>query len=94
MAIASGPCAPQDVERRANAFAAMLLMPTSLVQQAVAKLAVPIATVERVREVARRLRAGRSTVLNHLKNLGFIDETGRQRIEEQVSRTGWSDPDG
>ena len=94
LAIASGPWAPRDVERRANAFAAMLLMPTSLVQQAVAKLAVPVATVEGVREVATRLRAGRSAVLNHLKNLGFIDETDQQRIEEQVSRLGWSDPDG
>ena len=72
----------------------MLLMPTSLVQQAVAKLAVPVATVAGVREVASRLRAGRSAVLNHLKNLGFIDEAGQQRIEERVSRFGWLDPDG
>ena len=31
LAIASGPWAPRDLERRANAFAAMLLMPTSLI---------------------------------------------------------------
>ena len=84
LAIASGPWAPRDVERRANAFAAMLLMPTSLVQQAVAALSVPVATVEGIREVASRLRAGRSAVLNHLKNLGFIDESDQQRIADQA----------
>ena len=88
LAIASGPWAPRDVERRANAFAAMLLMPTSLVQQAVATLSVPVATVEGIREVASRLRAGRSAVLNHLKNLGFIDEVDQQRIEDQALLTG------
>jgi hypothetical protein len=30
LAIASGPWAPRDVEARANAFGAMLLMPTEL----------------------------------------------------------------
>ena len=88
LAIASGPWAPRDVERRANAFAAMLLMPTSLVQQAVATLSVPVATVEGVREIASRLRAGRSAVLNHLKNLGFIDEVDQQRIEDQALLPG------
>jgi len=29
-ALASGPWAPRDLERRANAFAAMLLMPPGL----------------------------------------------------------------
>ena len=88
LAIASGPWAPRDVERRANAFAAMLLMPTSLVQQAVAALSVPVATMEGIREVASRLRAGRSAVLNHMKNLGFIDESDQQRIEDQALLTG------
>ncbi len=94
LAIASGPWAPRDIERRANAFAAMLLMPTSLVQRAVATLTVPLATVEGVRKVADTLQAGRPAVLNHLKNLGFIDETDLQQIEDQVSRHGWFDPDG
>ena len=83
LATASGPWAPRDVERRANAFAAMLLMPLSLVQQAVAALTVPVATADGVGAVASRLRAGRSAVLHHLKNLGFIDETDLQRIEGQ-----------
>lgn len=35
--------------------------------------------------VRDRLRVGRSSVLSHLKNLGFIDETDRQRIEDEMS---------
>ena len=89
LAIASGRWAPRDVERRANAFAAMLLMPTSLVQKAVAALAVSVTTVEDVREIARTLHAGRPAVLNHLKNLGFIHEADQLRIDDQVSRLGW-----
>ena len=85
LAVASGPWAPRAIEQRANAFAAMLLMPTSLVKRAVAGLAVPIATKEGVDEVAKRLRAGRLAVLHHLTNLGFVDETDRQRLETQLS---------
>ncbi len=85
LAVASGPWAPRAIERRANAFAAMLLMPASLVKRAVAGLTVPVATKEGVDEVARRLRAGRLAVLNHLTNLGFVDETDRQRLEGQPS---------
>ena len=91
LAIASGPWAPRDVERRANAFAAMLLMPASLVSRVAAGLNEPLHTREGVREVAARLRAGRPSVLHHLRNLGFIDETDLQRIEDQASRYGWSD---
>lgn len=83
LAIASGPWAPQDVEQRANAFAAMLLMPFPLVQQAVNRLTVDVATVEGVEEVARQLEVGRLAMLNHLKNQGFIDETERRRIEDR-----------
>ena len=93
LAVASGPWAPRAVERRANAFAAMLLMPTRIVQRAAATLSVPVDTVEGVREIASKLRVGRIAVLNHMKNLGFIDETDLQRIEDQVSWRGWSDPD-
>ena len=93
LAIASGRWAPRDVERRANAFAAMLLMPTSLVQQAVAAQAVSVATVEGVGKIAGTLRAGRPAVLNHLKNLGFIDDADQLRIDDQASRLGWIDHD-
>ena len=63
----------------------MLLMPTSLVKRAVAGLAVAVATKEGVDEVAKHLRVGRRAVLNHLTNLGFVDEMDRQRLEVQPS---------
>ena len=85
LAVASGPWAPRAIEQRANAFAAMLLMPTSLLKRTLAGLAVAAATREAVDEVAERLRAGRLAVLNHLTNLGFVDDTDRQRLEDRVS---------
>ena len=80
LAIASGPWAPLDIERRANAFAAMLLMPTGVVQEALARSAEPISTPEGIRGVANLLHTSFGATLRHLTNLGFIDEHERQRI--------------
>ena len=82
LAVASGPWAPRAIEQRANAFAAMLLMPMSLVKGAVA---VSTVTIKDVEGVAKHLRVGRRAVLNHLANLGFVDEMDRQRLEGQLS---------
>ena len=82
--MASGPWAPVDVERRANAFAAMLLMPASLVQRAVSKLAEPLNTGKGVSVIADTLQVARSSMLSHLENLGYLDETDRQLIEEDL----------
>ena len=84
LAAASGPWAPGAIEKRANAFAAMLLMPTSLVKRTVAELADPPTAIEGVYEAAKRLRAGRRAVLYHLMNLGFIDEADRRRLETEI----------
>ena len=80
LALASGPWAPVDVEQRANAFAAMLLMPTDVVQTAIAELRAPLNTTEAIGEIAGRLDTGFHATLWHLANLGFIDEFTRQRI--------------
>ena len=80
LAIVSGPWAPVDIERRANAFAAMLLMPTAVVQEAIARAVEPVATPDGVREVANRLHTGFEATLRHVANLGFIDEYDRHRI--------------
>ena len=85
LAVASGPWAPRAIEQRANAFAAMLLMPTSLLKRTLAGLTVAVATKEAVDEVAERLRTGRLAVLNHLTSLGFVDDMDRQRLEDRVS---------
>ena len=86
LAMASGPWAPRDVERRANAFAAMVLMPNPLVRRAVATLTVAVETKDAVGQVADRLRTGFESTLWHLKNLGYLDDFARQRIEEEARR--------
>ena len=84
LAIASGPWAPQDVERRANAFAAMFLMPNALVRRAVFALADSLETKEAVHSVADRLQTSFESTLWHLKNLGYIDDVTRQRIGNEA----------
>ena len=83
LAMASGPWAPVDIERRANAFAAMLLMPTELVQEAIAHAVEPVETPDGIREVANGLQTGFRATLRHVANLGFIDEHDRRRIDVQ-----------
>ena len=80
LALASGPWAPVDVEQRANAFAAMLLMPTDMVRSAIADLTAPLNNTQAVGELASRFNTGFHATLWHLANLGFIDEYTRQRL--------------
>ena len=84
LAVASGPWAPRNIEKRANAFAAMLLMPPSLVQRAVAGLTHAIDTGEGVRATARVLEVGIPSLLQHLRNTGFIGDADRERIEDEI----------
>lgn len=87
LAIASGPWAPRGMERRADAFAAMLLMPWPAVQRAVARSNIPIGTAEGVRGLAQRLRVGAPAALSHLTNMALIDDDARRRIEDGLWRT-------
>ena len=87
LALASGPWAPRDVERRANAFAAMFLMPTRLVRRAVATLPRPVTSRDDVLTVANRLRTGFPATLWHLSNFGYVDSVTRERIEQDGGRT-------
>ena len=86
LAVASGPWAPPSLEQRANAFAAMLLMPTETVRTLVGGMKEPIATAQGVSSVAERLETGFSATLWHLRNLGFVDDSSRQRIEAERQR--------
>ena len=79
-ALASGPWAPVDVEQRADAFAAMLLMPTEAVHSAIAELTEPLGSRCAVSRIADQFNTGFHATLWHLANLGFIDEYTRQRI--------------
>ena len=86
LAVASGPWAPPSLEQRANAFAAMLLMPTETVRTLVAGMTEPVDTAQGVSSVARRLETGFSATLWHLRNLGFVDDSSMQRIDAERQR--------
>ncbi len=80
LALASGPWAPVDVEKRANAFAAMLLMPTDRVGSVVRHLTSPLDSAEAVWEVANAFQTSFTATLGHLYNLGHIDEVTRDAL--------------
>ena len=84
LALASGPWAPRDIERRANAFAAMLLMPVDLIQRTISDLPQPVNTTRGLLGAVRRLQVGATSLLHHLTNLGFIEESERSRMEEEL----------
>jgi Zn-dependent peptidase ImmA (M78 family) len=77
LAIASGPWAPIEVEQRANAFAAYFLMPSDSVRSVVAGLKDPLASLPGVRQVAEAFETSPRATLEHLYNLGFLDEFER-----------------
>ena len=81
LAVASGPWAPRAIEKRANAFAAMLLMPTFLVKQTLSRLTVTVASKYGVNKIANSLGVGQRATRHHLKNLGFIDYEDWIRLE-------------
>jgi Zn-dependent peptidase ImmA (M78 family) len=86
LAIASGPWAPHDLERRANAFAAMLRMPTDLVLRVVRSLTIPLNTLAAARQVASELRTSPTATIEHLGNFGLLDEADRERIRLEAER--------
>lgn len=77
--ISSGPWAPAGVEKRANAFAAMFLMPRPLVLNA-------FGSDRRFNEIgvivaaAEILQVRPTALIEHLFNLNFIDEFDRERL--------------
>ncbi|MCX5269738.1 ImmA/IrrE family metallo-endopeptidase [Streptomyces sp. NBC_00199] len=80
LALASGPWAPVNIERRANAFAAMFLMPPHLVEEAISASPAPINTPEGISFVAGRLRVGFQAAVEHLYNLTFMTEEEKESL--------------
>ncbi|HEX8379945.1 MAG TPA: ImmA/IrrE family metallo-endopeptidase [Allosphingosinicella sp.] len=76
--ISSGPWAPAGIEKRANAFAAMLLMPRWLVLRAFGDEA--FADPEAISRAAESLHVGSSALLEHLFALELIDEYERDML--------------
>ena len=83
LAVVSGRWAPLGIEQRANAFAAMFLMPAEVLKGVVLGLNEPIASASGVAAVSLRLRTGFAATLWHLHNLGFIDDFDRQRVQAE-----------
>lgn len=79
----SGPWAPPGVEKRANAFAAMLLMPRSLVVRSFKGVEVDDVTIT---YVADNLWVGISALVEHLYNISMIDETIRDSLREDQGK--------
>ncbi len=84
LALASGPWAPVDVERRANAFAAMLLMPADLVGSVVRGLTSRLDSPGAIWEVANAFQTSFTATLDHLRNLGHIDEVTRDALRTEI----------
>ena len=87
VSLVSGPWAPPGVERRANAFAAMLLMPPTLVNRHIAALPFPdVANVEAVEDLSRRMGTGFLATLEHLTNIGKLTESERDLVRAEAWR--------
>lgn len=77
--ISSGPWAPAGIEKRANAFAAMFLMPRRLVLGAFDDSA-DFGDLDAIAVAADRLRVSTSALIEHLANLSLIGEYQRDRL--------------
>jgi len=88
LAIASGPWAPRSIEKRANAFAAMFLMPPHLVERAIADSPDPITEFTGAITIARKLRVGVVAAVEHLCNLTMMTEIERDELLAQLGQHG------
>jgi Zn-dependent peptidase ImmA (M78 family) len=86
LAVASGPWAPAAIEKRANAFAAMFLMPTDacrkLLYEFTRSEGVDKDTISRI---AAEFGTGRLATLRHLSNLNLISADEASEIEEELA---------
>lgn len=80
---ASTPWTNPAIERRANAFAAMLLMPPRLVEAAISMTTSPRGSLAWARAVARLLGSGVSATIEHLSNLELINPDERSSLRDQ-----------
>lgn len=86
LAIVSGPWAPMAVEKRANAFAAMLLMPMPLIMKYARSLNIALASEEGVGKLATALNVSYTSLVHHLLNMGILDEVIVETLLESAGR--------
>ena len=75
----------KDLERRANAFAAMFLIPATIVDRVVADSPDPINDLAGVTTFASRLRVSRRAAIDHLYNLTIMSDSVRDKLLREVS---------
>lgn len=80
---ASTPWANPAVESRANAFAAMLLMPSSRVTQAIGRAKSPRPSLKWARELAQQLGTSTKSTIEHLYNLHVINIDERELLRDE-----------
>ena len=80
----SGSWAPPGVERRANAFAAYLLMPRGLVMKHLPVETKPDTT--QIRRLSGAMKVNESALVEHLYNLDLIDDVEREKLRFFPSR--------
>ena len=85
LALASGPWAPADIEKRANAFAAMFLMPTARIRLLIESLGGSLKNGKHILKIAATMETSFSATLEHLANLGFLSATLKQAIEVEAA---------
>jgi Zn-dependent peptidase ImmA (M78 family) len=86
LAVASGPWAPGDIEKRANAFAAMFLMPAEAARRLLHENASRgVLSRETISAIALAFVTGKLATLRHLGNLHLIDEDDVELLEEQLT---------
>ena len=81
VAHASGPWAPAGIEKRANAFAAYLLMPRGLVHSSIRATRID---EQEIRRLAGALQVNESALIEHLHNLDIVNDADRDRLRHGV----------
>ena len=85
LAMATGPWAPRDLEKRANAFAAMFIMPTDLVRTLFGEVTNDRPNIQDVLDMAATMKTSIIGLIDHLHNLGLIDDAKRERLRETAA---------
>ena len=85
LSLASGPWAPRRIELRASAFAAEILVPASLIRYDSMGKSADFSSLDGIIELSEKYVVGKITLLNHLRNRGFITENERDRFLVQLS---------
>ncbi len=84
LALASGPWTPPAIERRANGFAAGLLMPERLLRAHVARDTGWPADASSVARLARKLGVGITTLTERLPNAGLLSQTAAEALLDSL----------